>query len=278
MPANQQAAIRPFVVDQRLKIRRKMTVPGSATTAKIEVRDPQIENDEDEAAWRSNPTGPLVSAAQIAMPNAPHQVRIIFELGRAAEVFFSDRVLIGEGKTESRLLPFAYDGLRGRTMRADRCGLVSVDGSSNIVAAMRTLREMRIEAKAVADLDFAFKVAPGQGLLNASDPDLAAAIPILARLSPVENFLLDPSGLPKKGGTLTTAEAWGVFAADPDGKVIALSLHSRKRCSQRCLRTSPPRSSHFLNFVKSFSTSYTPSSPATSAAVARSASPTHLST
>ena len=171
---------------------------------------------------------PLVSAARLALPNAPHQVRIIFELGRAAEVFFSDRVLIGEGKTESRLLPPTYESLRGKSMRADRGGLVSVDGCGNIVAAMKVLREMKIEVKAVVDLDFAFKFAPGQGLLDAAtDPDLAVARPILARLAPVAGFLLETDGLPKKGGTLTPAEAWGVFAADTDGAVIAANLHTK---------------------------------------------------
>jgi putative ATP-dependent endonuclease of the OLD family len=171
---------------------------------------------------------PLSSAARIALPNAPHQVRIIFELGRAAEVFFSDRVLIVEGKTESRLLPVTYESLTGKTLRADRAGLVSVDGCGNIVSAMKVLAEMKIDVKAVVDLDFAFKFAPRQGLLDApTDPDLAAARPILARLAPVAGFALESDGLPKNGGSLTPTEAWAAFAADSEGKVIAENLHAK---------------------------------------------------
>ena len=34
-------------------------------------------------------------------------------------------------------------------------------------------------------------------------------------------------GLPKKGGTLKPADAWAAFAADPDGRAVAESLHAK---------------------------------------------------
>lgn len=172
---------------------------------------------------------PLRAAAITAIADAPHQSRMIFELGRASEVFFSDKVLLGEGKTEARLLPIAYEAIRGRSLKGDRLGLVAVDSSTSLVPAKRVLGEMQIEAVALADLDFAFKVAPRQGLLPDTDPDLAAARPILARLSTVAgaDFLLETDGLPKKGGTLKPADAWAMFAADADGRTIAESLHAK---------------------------------------------------
>jgi putative ATP-dependent endonuclease of OLD family len=172
---------------------------------------------------------PLRAAAAAAINDAPHQSRMIFELGRAAEVFFSDKVLLGEGKTEARLLPLIYEALRGRSLRGDRLGLVAVDSSNNLLPAMAVLAEMKIDAFAVADLDFAFKVAPVKDLLPAADPDLVAARTVLVRLSTVagRDFVLDANGLPQKGGTLKPADAWAAFAADPDGKAIAESLHSK---------------------------------------------------
>lgn len=174
---------------------------------------------------------PLRAATAAAINDAPHQARMIFELGRAAEVFFSDKVLLGEGKTEARLLPVIYEALRGRSLRGDRLGLVAVDSSNNLLPAMAVLAEMRIDAFAVADLDFAFKVAPLKDLLPAADPDLAAARPVLVRLSTVAGgeFVLDANGLPQKGGRLKAADAWAVFAADPAGKRIAESLHAKLR-------------------------------------------------
>lgn len=170
---------------------------------------------------------PLLAAAAAAIADAPAQARMIFELGRTAEVFFSDRVLIAEGKTEARLLPVAYESLRGRSLKGDRLGLVAVDSSTGIVPAMRVLREMQIEALAVADLDFAFKVAPRQGVLPAADPDLMAAAPILAHLAPTAGFALGSDGYPSKGGGLKPADAWATFAADPGGALIAANLHTK---------------------------------------------------
>jgi len=172
---------------------------------------------------------PLRSAVTASIAGSPHQARMIFELGRASEVFFSDKVLLAEGKTEGRLLPVAYEALRGKSLKGDRLGLVAVDSSSNLVAAKRVLAGMQIDAVAVADLDFAFKVAPRQGLLLDDDVDLVAARPILARLSTAAgaDFLLETDGLPRKGGTLRPAEAWAAFAADPSGCKIAENLHAK---------------------------------------------------
>lgn len=172
---------------------------------------------------------PLKAATITAITNAAHQSRMIFELGRAAEVFFSDKVLLGEGKTEARLLPIAYEALRGKSLKGDRLGLVAVDSSTNLAPAKQVLTGMQIDTVALADLDFAFKVAPGRGLLPDADPDLAAALPILVRLSTVagSDFMLESDGLPKKGGTLKAADAWAAFAADPHGRTIAESLHTK---------------------------------------------------
>jgi predicted ATP-dependent endonuclease of OLD family len=172
---------------------------------------------------------PLRAAVTAAIDDAPHQSRMIFELGRASEVFFSDKVLLGEGKTEARLLPIVYEALRGKSLKGDRLGLVAVDSSSSLVPAKRVLAEMQIEAFALADLDFAFKVAPRQGLLLETDTDLSSARPILTRLSTVAgaDFLLETDGLPKKGGTLKPADAWAVFAADAEGRTIAQNLHAK---------------------------------------------------
>jgi hypothetical protein len=154
---------------------------------------------------------------------------MIFELGRASEVFFSDKVLLGEGKTETRILPIVYETLLGRSLRCDRLGIVAVDSSTSLMPAMRVLTNMQIEACALADLDFAFKVATKTGLLADQDPDVIAAVPMLQRLSTVAgaDFKLETDGFPKKGGSLTPAEAWAAFAADPSGRVIAESLHNK---------------------------------------------------
>ena len=87
---------------------------------------------------------------------------------------------------------------------------------------------MQIDVKAVADLDFAFKVAPDQGLLDpATDTELAAAIPILARLSVTHGFHVDQAGLPCRGGTMKASDGWAKFAADAEGTALVQSLHAK---------------------------------------------------
>jgi len=175
----------------------------------------------------TNARNPLVAAAAAAIHEASHQSRLIFELGRAAEVFFSDRVLLGEGKTEERILPAVYEALRGTSLRADRLGLVGVNSSTSLVPAIRVLREMQIDAFALADLDFAFKVASRHDLLETDDLDLQAALPILKTLADSVGFVVAADGMPQKSPTMTAAEAWAHFAADPDGQEIASRLHSK---------------------------------------------------
>jgi energy-coupling factor transporter ATP-binding protein EcfA2 len=172
---------------------------------------------------------PLRAAVTSAIFNYPHQSRMIFELGRASEIFFSDKVLLCEGKTEARLLPVTYESIRGKSLKGNRLGLVAVDSSTSLFPAKRVLEKMHIETIALADLDFAFKVAPQQGLLQDQDQDLTAARPIFVRLSTVAgaDFLLESDGLPKKGGTLKPADAWAAFATDADGRRIAESLHAK---------------------------------------------------
>lgn len=170
---------------------------------------------------------PLVAAAAAAIQEAAHQSRLIFELGRAAEVFFSDRVLLGEGKTEERILPAAYETLRGTSLRADRLGLVGVNTSTSLVPALRVLREMEIEAFALADLDFAFRLAAKHGLIDENDADLRAAMPVLTRLAASLGFAQCAEGFPRKNAVMTAAEAWAHFATDPDGREIANRLHSK---------------------------------------------------
>lgn len=166
---------------------------------------------------------PLAAAVTEAINDAQHQSRVLFELGKAAEVFFSDRVLLNEGKTEQRLLPLLYEIMMGRTASSDRIGILPMDGSGNIAGALRVLASMEIDSKAVADLDFAFVQAAKAGLIDReNDQGVVAAKALLATLQTKFCFPLGPNGLPftdKKTGWLA-ADVWARFALDSDGAKI----------------------------------------------------------
>lgn len=175
----------------------------------------------------TNARNPLRAATLAAINEAAHQSRLLFELSLASEVFFSDKVLICEGKTEGRLLPVIFEALYGKSLRGNRLGLISLSGSGNIIPAMKVLKEMCIDAKAIADLDFAFKVALQAGFITPEDQDIADTRRLLCELSTREGagFQLESDGFPKKGGILTAAHAWEVFATTAQGSLIAERLH-----------------------------------------------------
>lgn len=166
---------------------------------------------------------PLAAAVTEAIDGAQHQSRVLFELGKAAEVFFSDRVLLNEGKTEQRLLPLLYETIMGRTASSDRIGIIPMDGSGNLAGALRVLASMEIECRAVADLDFAFVQAGKAGLIDReNDPEVGAAKTLLVKLQVAYGFPLGENGLPKndKKAGWSAADVWALFSNDSDGAKI----------------------------------------------------------
>ena len=100
----------------------------------------------------------LQSAAAAFHAN-PHHTEVIFSLQSAAHLLFSNKVLLVEGKTETLLVPQIYQTSHGRSYAHDKGCLVSGASSSALLPMMQVLRAVGFSPKAVADLDFAFKVA-----------------------------------------------------------------------------------------------------------------------
>jgi putative ATP-dependent endonuclease of OLD family len=170
---------------------------------------------------------PLSKAVEESIQDAGHAARVIFELSNAAQVFFSDRVLLNEGKTEQALLPLLYEAHFGRTPGADRTGVVPMGGSGNFHHAFAVLKAMEINVRVVADLDYAFGNAK-HILGNADAPDMVAVKAILVRLQKIHEFPL-AGELPTKDktGVWTAAKIWRLFAQDTDGAKIAATQHDK---------------------------------------------------
>jgi energy-coupling factor transporter ATP-binding protein EcfA2 len=172
---------------------------------------------------------PLRHAAAKALEEAQAQSRTLFELGNLAEIYFSDLVVLCEGKTEKRLLPLLNERLRGRHPDLDQIAFVAVGACSDIPKALPVLAAMGIRACAIADLDFAFTEArKGQkSMLPKDDATLARSKATLKRLQPQHGFQLGGNGLPTKDKSTgwQAADTWAVFAVDPEGAEISTSLH-----------------------------------------------------
>lgn len=179
---------------------------------------------------------PLRSAVADALKSAESQSRTLFELGNAAEVYFSNKVVLCEGKTDRRLLPLAYERIHGHAPETDGIAFVSLGSCADIPKALPVLEAMNIAAVAVADLDFGFTHARmGElAILDASAPDMLRAKDVLITLVSSQGVVLGDNGLPVKSrsGGPTAAKSWAIFAADCEGKKISQSVHDdlkRKR-------------------------------------------------
>ena len=174
---------------------------------------------------------PLRAAVQAALNDAESQSRTLFELGNVAEIYFSERVVLCEGKTDRRLLPLAYERLYGVPPELDQITFVSLGACSDIPKAMPVLAAMGIKACAIADLDFAFVDARKGGctsLLPKDRADVQFTKDSLLRLKGVHGFHLGDNGLPAKVKNLTwqAADTWAVWAQDVEGKKIASAVHN----------------------------------------------------
>lgn len=178
---------------------------------------------------------PLRQAVEDALSNAESQSRTLFELGNLAEIYFANRVVICEGKTDGRLLPLVYERLYGVTPDIDHIAIVSVGGCGNIPKALPVMAAMGIAACAVVDLDFGYTHARKGGLLPRDGDDLGKVKSVLNRLRADYGFALSGNGLPmndKANGWLA-ADTWALFASDGEGQTLA--AHTQQALLGHCV-------------------------------------------
>jgi ABC-type branched-subunit amino acid transport system ATPase component len=169
---------------------------------------------------------PLRQAIQQAIDDAPSQARILFGLESLAEIYFCERVIICEGPTDQRLLPFLLRNQRPGLESSMR--IVSVGGCAGIRKAMLVLGAMGIDCVAVADLDFGFTSARAgnNAWLLSDDPNMTRARQVLLRLKTDHGCTLGENGLPQGSTKWPSWKTWSKFASDAEGREIANAVHS----------------------------------------------------
>ena len=169
----------------------------------------------------------LTDAINEVIEDAPSQTQTLFELSNSSQILFSERVLIAEGRTEERLIPEIYQLEKGKTLGASKIALISPGGSGNIIKCLKILDVMNIPAQALVDLDFAFRDAVRANIVNEDDEDLIACRNLFVPLAEEHGFQLAEDGFPQKGGTMSAAEAFALFAEIDDAKPHIESLHEK---------------------------------------------------
>jgi len=157
---------------------------------------------------------------QVAEDNSS-QYQLLFSLENANQILFSETVVLSEGKTEKRLLPYIFEKYFGETLGQRKIAFVEQGGVNNTAKAMQVLEKMEIPCKAIVDLDFAFQGAVKQGLI---DPE-NAAITECKKIFVTNSDIILNNGLPTKQGKLNAAQAFEWLAKQESVKSHIQDLH-----------------------------------------------------
>lgn len=163
---------------------------------------------------------PLKRAVENVLAGNPHQARVLFELGSLSEIYFSDRVVLCEGKTDEALLPI----LEGKLPTGTSTAFVSLRGCNNTKGSLDVLKAMEVNACAIVDLDFGFGNNAGALLEGAKDIQ-AEARKILRRLASQTGVNVGANGFPQKGDRTL----WPALARDGEGSELVNRVHAALR-------------------------------------------------
>lgn len=167
---------------------------------------------------------PMGAAVAQAMVEAQAQSRTLFELGNIAEIYFAEKVILCEGKTDQRLLPLIYEKLYGVRPELERICFVALGSCTSIPKGFSVLTAMGIKCGVIADLDFAFTHARGPWLQKECE-EMNKVKSVLQTISQAEGFQLSGNGLPQNSRSKSAADCWAAFAKHPDGQALAKDAH-----------------------------------------------------
>lgn len=171
----------------------------------------------------------LADAIQSVVPNSTHQMEQLFNLAHSSQLLFAENVVLTEGKTELRLLPFLFKNIANLTMGQEKHALVAQSGVNDTKKSLEILTAMDLPSKAICDLDYCFTGAVRDGFLLSTDQDLLNLKGLLPNLVQSHGATLNGNGLPKNNNTITAAGAFEVLANDQAAIPLIESLHTKMK-------------------------------------------------
>lgn len=170
------------------------------------------------------------SAIESAISDNESQAQLLFSLTNASQVLFADAVLLAEGRTERKLLPVLHRRIIGSPLRSAKIALVGLGGVHGLQKSLAVLNALGLPARAVVDLDYAFRDGRNCGIVDSDDPDVGACLPIIEALRVTHGFSIDRQGLPCKGHpALSPAKVYELLAADPKAVPHIQAIHDKLR-------------------------------------------------
>ncbi|MDN5623753.1 MAG: ATP-binding protein, partial [Acinetobacter sp.] len=172
----------------------------------------------------------LVDAIQTVVPNSTHQMEQLFNLVHSNQLLFAENVVLTEGKTELRLLPFLFKNVAGVTMGQEKHALVAQSGVNDTKKSLAILTEMDLPTKAICDLDYCFNGAITHNFLLSSDDDIVNLKTILHRIAPINSITLNQNtGLPQGNQNVSAAKAFEILANEAEAISFIHSLHNKMK-------------------------------------------------
>lgn len=170
----------------------------------------------------------MTDAIHRVVPNANHQIEQLFNLSHSTQVLFAENVVLTEGKTELRLLPFLFESVANLTMGQEKHALVAQSGVNDTKKSLEILRAMDLPSKAIADLDYGLGGAVRDGFLESTDEDVLALKAVLQSLEQRGTITLNGNGLPKNGAA-TAARAFELLAGEAAAIPHIESIHNKMK-------------------------------------------------
>ncbi|GAA0700718.1 hypothetical protein GCM10009104_32240 [Marinobacterium maritimum] len=170
----------------------------------------------------------LSDAIQSVVPNSIHQMEQLFSLSHSTQVLFAENVVLTEGKTELRLLPYIFKKVSDKTMGQDKHALVAQSGVNDTKKSLQILEAMDLPAKAIADLDYGLNGAISHGFIDRDDGDIVGIKNIFVRLSQEGRVTINGNNLPRNG-IVKASEAFEILANEQDAQPLIDSLHNKMK-------------------------------------------------
>lgn len=172
----------------------------------------------------------LTDAIQTVVPNSTHQMEQLFSLSHSTQVLFAENVILTEGKTELRLLPFLFKSASGLTMGQDKHALIAQSGANDTKKSLAILSAMDLPTKAICDLDYSLTGAIRDGFIVTTDTDVVALKAILQTLCSSQRITLNiNTGLPQNSNITSAAGAFEILANEQDAIPHIDSLHNKMK-------------------------------------------------
>lgn len=165
----------------------------------------------------------LKAAVEQVAEDSKSQYNLLFSLENSNQILFSETVVLSEGKTEKRLLPYIFEKYFGETLGQRKIAFVEQGGVNNTTKTMQVLEKMHIPCKAIVDLDFAFQGAVKQGLIDSEDTAIIECKNIF-KSNPDISLNND---LPTNKGNLNAAQSFEWLATQESAKLHIQALHDK---------------------------------------------------